>query len=57
MKEALQLLVQAAQAQVGRPRPIEGLASENERQITLVEALLDEEDLVWGPQPFLEYHG
>nr|XP_027063881.1 uncharacterized protein LOC113690241 [Coffea arabica] len=46
MKEALQLLVQAVQAQVERPGPIEGLASEDERQVTLVEALLEEEDLV-----------
>ena len=46
MKEALQLLVQAVQAQVGRPRSIEGLAYEDERQITLIDALLDEGNLV-----------
>ena len=46
MKEALQLLVQVVQAQVGRRRSIEGLAYEDERQITLIEALLDEGNLV-----------
>ena len=55
MQEALQLLIQAVQAQVGRPRIIEGLACEDERQITLVEALDDEEGLAWRPQHPLEY--
>ena len=43
MKEALQLLVQA---QVERPRPIEGRVYDDERQVTLIEALLDKRDLV-----------
>ena len=42
MKYAFQLLIKVVQEQVGRPKSIEGLAYEDERQITLIEALFDE---------------
>ena len=42
MKDALQLLIKTVQEQVGRPKSIEGLAYEDERQIILLEALFNE---------------
>ena len=42
LQDALQILIKAVQEQVGRPKCIEGLACENERQIILLEALFDE---------------
>ena len=42
MKDALQLLIKTVQEQVGRPKSIEGLAYEDERQIILLEASFKE---------------
>ena len=42
MKDALQLLIQAVQVQVGKPKSIEGLTYEFGRQVTLLEALCNE---------------